>query len=211
MGPRPHKGWGDILCQFSPALPCRFPSQLAPVSSPMISTCYAAMSSVNRAEGTSSPSKMAMIGFATSSHCLICSGLSRRRAKSGTPGIHGLQGDELRLIRQLIRENGERSRFRKAPLSIDGAQKLIERLGEAARLPSRSMPTCYGTRPGMPLRGAALIPGPSSLHGAPIDRQYGHLHGRRRQAPPAYLGSLNLPALREIRSSPLRRGGKGCR
>jgi hypothetical protein len=44
------------------------------------------------------------------------------------------------LIRQLIRENGEHSRFlflseRKAPLSIDGAQKLIERLGEAARLP----------------------------------------------------------------------------
>jgi hypothetical protein len=25
---------------------------------------------------------------------------------------------------------------------------------------SRSMPTCYGTRPDMPLRGAALIPGP---------------------------------------------------
>ena len=46
----------------------------------------------------------------------------------------------MRLIRQLIRENGEHSRFlflseRKAPLSIDGAQKLIERLGEAARLP----------------------------------------------------------------------------
>jgi len=63
-----------------------------------------------------------------------------RRAKNGTPGIHGLQGDELRLIRQLVRENGEHSRFlflseRKAPLSIDGAQKLIERLGEAAGLP----------------------------------------------------------------------------
>jgi site-specific recombinase XerD len=44
------------------------------------------------------------------------------------------------LIRQLIRENGEHSRFlflseRKAPLSIDGVQKLIERLGEAAGLP----------------------------------------------------------------------------
>jgi integrase len=63
-----------------------------------------------------------------------------RRAKNGMPGIHGLQGDELRLIRQLIRENGEHSRFlfvseRKAPLSIDGAQRLIERLGEAAGLP----------------------------------------------------------------------------
>src|SRR5215472_15620671 len=63
-----------------------------------------------------------------------------RRAKNGTPGIHGLQGDELRLIRQLIRQNGEHSRFlflseRRAPLSIDGAQKLIERLGAAAKLP----------------------------------------------------------------------------
>jgi type 1 fimbriae regulatory protein FimB/type 1 fimbriae regulatory protein FimE len=60
-----------------------------------------------------------------------------KRAKNGIPSIHGLQGDELRLIRQLIRENGEQSRFlflseRGAPLSIDGAQKLIERLGEAA-------------------------------------------------------------------------------
>jgi integrase len=60
-----------------------------------------------------------------------------KRAKNGIPSIHGLQGDELRLIRQLIRENGEHSRFlflseRGAPLSIDGAQKLIERLGEAA-------------------------------------------------------------------------------
>jgi len=60
-----------------------------------------------------------------------------RRAKNGTPSIHGLQGDELRLIRALMRENGESSRFlflseRKAPLSTDGAQKLIERLGETA-------------------------------------------------------------------------------
>ena len=63
-----------------------------------------------------------------------------RRAKNGTPGIHGLQGDELRLIRTVIRENGEQSRFlfiseRGAPLSIEGAQKLIERLGPLAGLP----------------------------------------------------------------------------
>jgi type 1 fimbriae regulatory protein FimB/type 1 fimbriae regulatory protein FimE len=50
-----------------------------------------------------------------------------------------LQGDELRLIRALIRENGEHCRYlflseRNAPLSIDGAQKLIERLGEAGGL-----------------------------------------------------------------------------
>ena len=63
-----------------------------------------------------------------------------RRAKNGTPGIHGLQGDELRLIRTVIRDNGEHCQYlfiseRGAPLSIDGAQKLIERLGPIAGLP----------------------------------------------------------------------------
>ena len=63
-----------------------------------------------------------------------------RRAKNGTPGIHGLQGDELRLIRTVIRDNGEHCQYlfiseRGAPLSIDGAQKLIERLGPIAGMP----------------------------------------------------------------------------
>ena len=61
------------------------------------------------------------------------------RAKNGTPGIHGLQGDELRFLRALRRANPDADFVflseRKAPLSIDGAQKLIERLGEAAKLP----------------------------------------------------------------------------
>jgi integrase len=61
------------------------------------------------------------------------------RRKNGTPGIHGLLGDELRLIRQVIRENGEHRAHlfvseRKAPLSIDGAQRLVERLGEVAKI-----------------------------------------------------------------------------
>jgi integrase len=61
-----------------------------------------------------------------------------RRVKNGTPGIHGLQGDELRLIRALVRENPH-SQFlflseRKAPLSNYGAQKLITRLGVTAGL-----------------------------------------------------------------------------
>jgi type 1 fimbriae regulatory protein FimB/type 1 fimbriae regulatory protein FimE len=62
-----------------------------------------------------------------------------RRAKSGTPGIHGLQGDELRLLRALRREHPHADFVflseRKAPLSVDGAQKLLERLGESAGLP----------------------------------------------------------------------------
>ena len=61
-----------------------------------------------------------------------------RRSKNGTPGIHGLQGDELRLLRALRREHPHADFVflseRKAPLSVDGAQKLIERLGVAAKL-----------------------------------------------------------------------------
>jgi type 1 fimbriae regulatory protein FimE len=62
-----------------------------------------------------------------------------RRAKNGTPGNHGLQGDELRFLRALRRQHPPADYAflseRKAPLSVDGAQKLIERLGEAAKLP----------------------------------------------------------------------------
>ena len=61
------------------------------------------------------------------------------RAKNGTPGIHGLDGDEMRLIRAVMRDNdGSRFLFvseRGAPLSIDGAQKLIERMGRKAGIP----------------------------------------------------------------------------
>jgi type 1 fimbriae regulatory protein FimB/type 1 fimbriae regulatory protein FimE len=59
-----------------------------------------------------------------------------KRAKNGMPGIHGLQGDELRLIRKLTKDNPNSTFLflseRKAPLSIDGVQKLVERLGVAA-------------------------------------------------------------------------------
>jgi type 1 fimbriae regulatory protein FimB/type 1 fimbriae regulatory protein FimE len=62
-----------------------------------------------------------------------------KRAKNGTPGVHGLQGDELRALRALRRTHPHADFVflseRKAPLSTHGAQKLIERLGESARLP----------------------------------------------------------------------------
>ena len=54
-------------------------------------------------------------------------------------GNHRLEGDELRFLRALRRQNPHADFVflseRKAPLSVDGAQKLIERLGEAAKLP----------------------------------------------------------------------------
>jgi type 1 fimbriae regulatory protein FimB/type 1 fimbriae regulatory protein FimE len=85
------------------------------------------------------------------------------RAKNGTPGNHGLQGDELRLLRALRREHPHADFVflseRKSPLSVGGAQKLIERLGEAAKLPSRSMLTCCGMPPATPWRAVASTRG----------------------------------------------------
>ena len=56
-----------------------------------------------------------------------------RRAKNGTPGIHGLQGDELRLLRALRREHPHADFVflseRKAPLSVDGAHEAVPQCG----------------------------------------------------------------------------------
>jgi integrase len=60
-----------------------------------------------------------------------------RRAKNGTPGIRGLKGDELRLLRAREHPHAHFALLseRKAPLSVDDARKLIEWLGKAAELP----------------------------------------------------------------------------
>ena len=54
-------------------------------------------------------------------------------------GIHGLDVAELRLLRALRREHPHAAFVfmseRGAPMSTDGAQKLIERLGAAAKKP----------------------------------------------------------------------------
>jgi hypothetical protein len=86
-----------------------------------------------------------------------------RRAKNGTAGIHGLQGDELRLLRALRREHPHADFVflseRKAPLSVDGAQKLIERLGVAAELPFPIHAHMRAMLPDTPWPPAGSIPG----------------------------------------------------
>jgi integrase len=61
-----------------------------------------------------------------------------RRAKAGTPATHPLTGRELRALRRLQRENGTSTHLfmseRKAPISIDGFQKMVERLSLRANL-----------------------------------------------------------------------------
>jgi integrase len=60
------------------------------------------------------------------------------RAKAGTPATHPLTGRELRALRRLQRETGPSTHLfmseRKAPISIDGFQKMVERLSVCAKL-----------------------------------------------------------------------------
>jgi integrase len=62
-----------------------------------------------------------------------------RRAKGGTSSVHPIQGDELRALRRLQREQEPSSPFmftteRGTPFSVSGVQRLIERAGEAGGL-----------------------------------------------------------------------------
>ena len=95
--------------------------------------------------------------------------ISGSRAKDGTPGIHGLQGDELRLLRALRREHSHADFVflseRKAPLSVDGAQKLIERLGEAKLLfPIHAHMLRHAAGYALAARGIARSRTPLSIH-----------------------------------------------
>jgi Phage integrase family len=63
-----------------------------------------------------------------------------RRAKNGTPSVHPLQGDEIRALRKLQRENPTRGAYvfiseRGGPMSTLGFHHLIAKLGKAAKMP----------------------------------------------------------------------------
>ncbi len=65
--------------------------------------------------------------------------LAVRRVKKGTPSTHPINGDELRALRKLQREQKPNSPFvftseRGAPFSTAGFARLIERAGAAAKL-----------------------------------------------------------------------------
>jgi integrase len=62
-----------------------------------------------------------------------------RRAKSGTPSVHPLQGDELRALRRLQREQQPSSHVftteRGGPMTPKGFNTLFRRVGERALMP----------------------------------------------------------------------------
>lgn len=61
------------------------------------------------------------------------------RAKNGLPSVHPLAGVEIRALRKLRREQPD-SRYvflseRRGPLSVDGLQKIMARMGKRAGIP----------------------------------------------------------------------------
>jgi integrase len=62
-----------------------------------------------------------------------------RRVKSGTPSVHPLQGDELRALRRLQREQAPSSQVfsteRGGPMTAKGFNTLMRRIGERAGMP----------------------------------------------------------------------------
>src|SRR5499427_1049651 len=62
-----------------------------------------------------------------------------RRAKRGTPSVHPMQGDEIRALRRLQREQPPGPHVfateRAGPMSAKSFHTLISRLGERARMP----------------------------------------------------------------------------
>jgi type 1 fimbriae regulatory protein FimB/type 1 fimbriae regulatory protein FimE len=68
-----------------------------------------------------------------------------RRAKQGSPSPHAILGDELRWLRRLQREQEPKSPFvftseRGAPFTRVGFARMVERLGEAAKLGFKAHP-----------------------------------------------------------------------
>ena len=68
-----------------------------------------------------------------------------RRVKKGTPATHPIQGDELRALRRLQRDQAPKSPFvftseRGAPFTTAGFARMVERAGVEAKLEFKAHP-----------------------------------------------------------------------
>jgi integrase len=68
-----------------------------------------------------------------------------RRVKQGTPSVHPIQGDELRALRRLQREQEPKSPFiftseRGAPFTTAGFARMVERAGREAKFAFKAHP-----------------------------------------------------------------------
>src|SRR5262245_37427753 len=65
------------------------------------------------------------------------------RAKNGIPSVHPIRGDEIRALRKLRRDYPIFVSERGGPISPIGFHRLIQRVGEAAKMPFPVTRTCF--------------------------------------------------------------------
>ena len=87
-----------------------------------------------------------------------------RRAKSGDASVHPIAARESRALRKLLREAATSPYVfiseRRAPLSVAGYQRMVARVGVAAKFTSSCIPTCCGMPAGSssPTTATTLVP-----------------------------------------------------
>jgi len=85
-----------------------------------------------------------------------------RRAKNGSPSVHPLQGDEIRALRRLQREQGRSSHVfmteRHGPMTPKAFHALLGRIGTGPACPSQCIRTCCGTAAAMRWPTPVTIP-----------------------------------------------------
>src|SRR5512140_1701393 len=86
-----------------------------------------------------------------------------RRAKNGSPSVHPMQGDEIRALRRLQREQGASSHVfmteRDGPMTPKAFHALFGRIGERAKMPFPVHPHMLRHGCGYALANAGHIPG----------------------------------------------------
>jgi integrase len=77
-----------------------------------------------------------------------------RRAKNGSPSVHPMQGDEIRALRRLEREQGRSSHVflteRGGPMTPKAFHALFGRIGMRAKMPFASIRICSAMAAAMP-------------------------------------------------------------
>jgi Phage integrase family len=105
-----------------------------------------------------------------------------RRVKQGSPRIHPIQGDELRALRRLRREQESKSTFvftfeRGSPFTTAGFAWLVERAGAVAGLGFKAHPHMLRHRLWIrPGQQGARYPRTAGLPGTQEHSAYGSLH-----------------------------------
>jgi integrase len=84
------------------------------------------------------------------------------RVKNGISSVHPIRGDEIRALRKLRRDY-PKDAYVFVLISPIGFHRLIQRLGEAAKMPFAIHPTCFAMPAGLSSRMTATTRGPCSI------------------------------------------------